>query len=125
VSRALRPGGVVITQAESLWLHTHIIQDIVTACRQTFKGSVHYAWTSVPTYPSGAIGFVICSSEGPPVDFKNPINPIEEQKVATKLRGSLKFYNSEVHAAAFSLPTFIRQALGLGTYRFPLFNGKA
>jgi spermidine synthase len=111
VSRALRPGGVVISQAESLWLHMHVIQAIVTACRQTFKGSVHYAWTSVPTYPSGTIGFVICSSEGPPVDFKNPVNPIEEQKAATKLRGPLKFYNSEVHAAAFALPTFVKQAL--------------
>lgn len=70
VSKALRPGGVVIGQAESLWLHMHVIQDIITPCRQTFKGSVHYTWTSVPTYPSGEIGFVICSSEGPPVDFK-------------------------------------------------------
>ena len=39
---------------------------------------------------SGAIGFVICSTEGPTVDFRNPINPVEEQKVATK------YYNSKV-----------------------------
>ncbi|KAH9309717.1 hypothetical protein KI387_037628 [Taxus chinensis] len=51
VARALRPGGVVITQAESLWLHMHVIKDIISACRQAFKGSVNYAWTSVPTYP--------------------------------------------------------------------------
>uniref|UniRef100_A0A0C9S281 spermidine synthase n=1 Tax=Wollemia nobilis TaxID=56998 RepID=A0A0C9S281_9CONI len=111
VARALRPGGVVITQAESLWLHMHIIQDIIVACRQAFKGSVNYAWTSVPTYPSGAIGFMICSTEGPSVDFKNPINPIEKQESATKLRGPLKFYNSEMHTAAFALPTFVRKAL--------------
>mgnify|MGYP000332467517 FL=1 len=43
------------TQAESLWLHLHIIQDIFSACQQTFKGSVNYAWTSVPTYPRYAI----------------------------------------------------------------------
>lgn len=111
VARALRPGGVVISQAESLWLHMHVIQDIVSACRQTFKGSVHYAWTSVPTYPSGAIGFVICSTEGPAVDFRNPVNPIEEQKGTTKSRGPLKYYNSEMHAAAFALPAFVRKAL--------------
>lgn len=51
VSRALRPGGVVCTQAESIWLHMHIIEDIVANCRQIFKGSVNYAWTTVPTYP--------------------------------------------------------------------------
>ena len=39
---------------------------------------------------SKANGFVICSTEGPVVDFRNPINPIEEQKVSTK------YYNSEV-----------------------------
>lgn len=112
VARALRPGGVVITQAESLWLHMHVIQDIFSACRQAFKGSVSYAWTSVPTYPSGTIGFMICSTEGPPVNFKIPINPIEKQNAATNLRGPLKFYNSEMHAAAFALPTFLRKALG-------------
>ena len=28
-----------------------IIEDIVANCRQIFKGSVNYAWTTVPTYP--------------------------------------------------------------------------
>lgn len=51
VARALRPGGVVSTQAESIWLHMHIIENIVANCRQIFKGSVNYAWTTVPTYP--------------------------------------------------------------------------
>lgn len=54
VARALRPGGVVCTQAESIWLHMHIIEDIVANCRQVFKGSVNYAWTTVPTYPRQA-----------------------------------------------------------------------
>lgn len=51
VAKALRPGGVVCTQAESIWLHMHIIEDIVANCCQIFKGSVNYAWTTVPTYP--------------------------------------------------------------------------
>ncbi|KAI5079923.1 hypothetical protein GOP47_0005402 [Adiantum capillus-veneris] len=59
LARVLRPGGVVCTQAESVWLHMHIIKDIFSACRKTFKGSVKYAWTSVPTYPSGVIGFML------------------------------------------------------------------
>eukprot|EP00252_Welwitschia_mirabilis_P007510 TRINITY_DN18929_c0_g1_i2.p1 TRINITY_DN18929_c0_g1~~TRINITY_DN18929_c0_g1_i2.p1 ORF type:complete len:102 (-),score=25.66 TRINITY_DN18929_c0_g1_i2:95-400(-) len=88
----------------------HLIQDIISACKQAFKGSVHYAWTSVPTYPSGAIGFILCSTEGRFVDFKNPVNPIEQNKAAT-LKRPLKFYNSEMHAAAFALPSFVRQAL--------------
>lgn len=51
IARALRPGGVLCNQAESMWLHTHLIQDMLSICCETFRGSVHYAWTSVPTYP--------------------------------------------------------------------------
>ncbi|KAK7856823.1 spermine synthase, partial [Quercus suber] len=94
-ARALRPGGVLCNMAESMWLHTHLIQDMISICRETFKGSVHYAWTSVPTYPSGVIGFLICSTEGPPVDFLNPINPIEKLEGALKHKRELRFYNSE------------------------------
>lgn len=28
-----------------------LIEGILSACRQVFKGSVNYAWTTVPTYP--------------------------------------------------------------------------
>jgi spermidine synthase len=111
VSKALRPGGVVCTQAESIWLHMHIIEDIVVNCRQIFKGSVNYAWTTVPTYPSGVIGFMLCSTEGPKVDFKHPVNPIDDQENDDKSRGPLKFYNSEIHSAAFCLPSFAKKVI--------------
>ncbi|KAF5947552.1 hypothetical protein HYC85_013509 [Camellia sinensis] len=115
IARALRPGGVLCNMAESMWLHTHLIQDMISICRETFKGSVHYAWANVPTYPRypimriGVIGFVICSTEGPPVDFMHPINPIEKVEGALKYRRELKFYNSEIHTAAFALPSFVKR----------------
>ncbi|CAN8252740.1 unnamed protein product [Cochlearia groenlandica] len=108
LARALKPGGVLCNMAESMWLHTHLIEDMISICRQTFK-SVHYAWSSVPTYPSGAIGFVLCSTDGPDVDFKNPINPIEKLDGAMTHKTEMKFYNSEMHRAAFALPTFLRR----------------
>ena len=108
LARALKPGGVLCNMAESMWLHTHLIEDMISICRQTFK-SVHYAWSSVPTYPSGVIGFVLCSTEGPAVDFKNPINPIEKLDGAMTHKRELKFYNSDMHRAAFALPTFLRR----------------
>ncbi|CAA0824670.1 Plastidial pyruvate kinase 4- chloroplastic [Striga hermonthica] len=109
IARALRPGGVLCNMAESMWLHTHLIQDMVSICREIFKGSVRYAWTSVPTYPSGVIGFVLCSTEGPHVDFVHPINPIEKMDDALEYRRELKFYNSEMHRAAFSLPSILKK----------------
>ncbi|XP_043710493.1 spermine synthase-like [Telopea speciosissima] len=112
-ARALRPGGVLCSMAESMWLHTHLIQDMISICRETFKGSVRYAWASVPTYPSGVIGFLICSTNGPPVDFLNPINPIEKVEGAIKFRRELRFYNSEMHSAAFALPSFVRREVSV------------
>ncbi|CAA0812982.1 Spermine synthase [Striga hermonthica] len=110
IARALRPGGVLCNMAESMWLHTHMIHDMVSICRKIFKGSVRYAWTSVPTYPSGVIGFLLCSTEGPHVDFVHPINPIEKiEDNALACRRQLMFYNSEMHSAAFSLPSFVKR----------------
>ncbi|KAH9615823.1 hypothetical protein KSS87_006727 [Heliosperma pusillum] len=115
VAKALRPGGVVCTQAESIWLHMHIIEDIVSNCREIFKGSVNYAWTTVPTYPRhvpsypfGVIGFMVCSTEGPAVDFKHPVNPIDKTEDEKR---PLKFYNAEIHSAAFCLPSFAKRVI--------------
>ncbi|KAL5720333.1 spermidine synthase [Ranunculus cassubicifolius] len=111
VAKALRPGGVVCTQAESIWLHMDIIEGLVTNCRQIFKGSVNYAWTTVPTYPSGVIGFMVCSTEGPAVDFKHPVNPIDAQASQADGKAPMKYYNSEIHSAAFCLPTFAKKVI--------------
>ncbi len=93
----------------------HIIEDIVSNCRQIFKGSVNYAWTTVPTYPSGVIGFMLCSTEGPPVDFKHPVNPIDDANESScqsnRPLKPLKFYNSEIHSAAFCLPSFAKKVI--------------
>lgn len=45
---------------------------------------------------SGVIGFMLCSTEGLPVDFKHPVNPIDANDSHSKSKGPLKFYNSEV-----------------------------
>ncbi|RVW52866.1 Spermidine synthase [Vitis vinifera] len=108
VARALRPGGVLSTQAESMWNKNFILEDIIADCRKIFKGSVNYAWTTVPVYSSGVVGFILCATEGPPVDFKHPINPIDAVPNHGVAKGPPKFYNAEVHTAAFCLPSFLK-----------------
>eukprot|EP00803_Ostreobium_quekettii_P011687 evm.model.scf_982EXC.2 EVM.evm.TU.scf_982EXC.2 scf_982EXC:11138-12715(+) len=50
--RALKPGGIVATQAESLWLHLNIIEGLAGMCNDVFQGgSVSYGYTTIPTYP--------------------------------------------------------------------------
>lgn len=51
LARALKQGGVLCNMVESMWLHTHLIQEMLSVSLATFKGSVNYAWTTVPTYP--------------------------------------------------------------------------
>ncbi|CAK9140193.1 unnamed protein product [Ilex paraguariensis] len=52
---------------------------------------------------------MLCSTGGPLVDFKHPMNPIDADDTHCKSKGPLKFYNSEIHAAAFCLPSFAKK----------------
>ena len=64
LAKALKPGGVLCNMAESMWLHTHLIDDMISICREVFKGSIHYAWASVPTYPrsvTSCLSFLLVS----------------------------------------------------------------
>lgn len=49
---------------------------------------------------SGVIGFLLCSKEGPYVDFRNPTNPIDPNYNYGVAKEPLKFYNSEVNFLA-------------------------
>lgn len=57
---ALKPDGIVCCQAGAPWIELPFIRKHMDACRKHFP-SVSYAITSVPTYPTGQIGFVIGS----------------------------------------------------------------
>ncbi|XP_023000661.1 spermidine synthase 1-like [Cucurbita maxima] len=112
IAKALKPGGVLSAQADSVWIKNFTMEDTITRCRNIFKGSVNYAWTSVPSYPSGSIGFILCSTNGPSVvDFKHPVNQLDPEKFGVA-NGPPKFYNSEIHTAAFCLPTFAKSKMG-------------
>lgn len=93
---ALTPGGHISTQGECLWLHLPLIQSLRKATRELFPVA-EYAFTTIPTYPSGQIGFLVCSKEAGR-DLKTPVR---------KVPGT-RYYNQEVHKAAFVLPEFAR-----------------
>ena len=57
---ALRDGGIISTQGECIWLHLDLIASMLEFCSTLFP-VVDYAYTTIPTYPSGQIGFVLCS----------------------------------------------------------------
>merc|ERR1711977_331509 len=102
---ALKEGGVITTQAENQWLHLAMITKLKKDCKEVFP-NVEYAYTTIPTYPSGQIGFMVCCKDAER-DLKNPVRSWtveEEEKLC-------RYYSSDIHKASFVLPTFARMAL--------------
>jgi len=104
---ALREGGVIATQAENQWLHLPLIASLRNMCLEIFP-HVEYAYTTIPTYPSGQIGFLLCCKDKDPArNLKEPLRwwtEEEEEKLC-------RYYNKAIHKAAFVLPTFAAKAL--------------
>lgn len=57
---ALREDGIICMQGECMWLHLQLIAKLLRDARQLFP-TVDYAYTCIPTYPCGQIGFVLMS----------------------------------------------------------------
>ncbi|OQV24766.1 Spermidine synthase [Hypsibius exemplaris] len=106
LAQALRPHGLVALQGESVWLHLELIKSMTASCRKWFP-VVEYAWSSVPSYPSGQIGYILCSSNHD-THFRRPLRHIEAPQLAT---WNLRYYDADVHAAAFVLPKFASENL--------------
>jgi len=105
MKNALRPGGIISTQGECQWLHLDLITQVQSYCHQLFP-VVEYAFTTIPTYPSGQIGFVLCSNDHQ-INLKKPLRKWSEDDEEKLCR----YYNSQVHEAAFILPQFTKNAL--------------
>uniref|UniRef100_T1JHS3 Spermidine synthase n=1 Tax=Strigamia maritima TaxID=126957 RepID=T1JHS3_STRMM len=102
MKKALRPGGIICSQGECMWYNLSLIQDILNFCRTLFS-SAEYAYTTIPTYPGGQIGFIVCSLD-PNADVKTPIQTFTLKE---KEDMDLRYYNSKIHRAAFILPEFV------------------
>jgi spermidine synthase len=66
----------------------------------------YYAYTTTPAFPSGQLGFMVCCKDSGR-DIRVPIRSWprdEEEKLC-------RYYNREIHSAAFILPTFTKKAL--------------
>eukprot|EP01035_Chromulina_nebulosa_P021390 gene21390-27713_t len=101
---ALAPGGIVCTQGECQWLHLDLIANVLGYVRNIFP-VVTYAYSTVPTYPSGQIGFVIASNDKTITPSEPSRPPLDEM--------NLRYYTSPIHRAAFVLPAFASKKLNL------------
>ncbi|TMS34842.1 hypothetical protein L596_002351 [Steinernema carpocapsae] len=68
LKEALREGGVLSSQGECPWIDLKLVKKMVTFTKELFV-SVHYATSSVPTYTTGTIGYLLCSDEASACGF--------------------------------------------------------
>ncbi|KAK9505070.1 hypothetical protein O3M35_009215 [Rhynocoris fuscipes] len=105
---ALKPGGIVCSQASNPWSNTKEYVEVTNVCKDLFPSS-GFAYTSVPTYPNGVIGFAL-GSLNKETNFKEPVKRFSEEELS---KMELRYYNSDVHKAAFCLPNFMKNALNV------------
>jgi spermidine synthase len=104
---ALRDGGIVCTQGECQWLHRALIEKVMRDAGALYP-VVDYAYSGVPTYPNGQIGYILgCKAARGGKALRTPARP-----VPASMRGTLRYYSEAVHSAAFALPAFAVAALG-------------
>lgn len=102
--RILKPGGVICSQGECLWLNEELISTMVQDYGACFA-CADYASIQVPTYPSGQIGAFMARKSGGKGEISCRWPRREPQEM------ELRYYTSEMHAAAFALPAFLQRRL--------------
>ena len=101
----MRPGAIMCNQGECILLHLDLIGTVLRHCTTVFP-SVDYAFTTIPTYPSGQIGFIMCSLD----DSRSALVKPKRAPVQA-LQDKLKYYSPEIHSTAFVLPQFAAKEL--------------
>ncbi|GGK81445.1 polyamine aminopropyltransferase [Rufibacter glacialis] len=107
VYRCLTPEGVMITQSESPRFNTKVFVEIFDTYKGIFGAdNVHCYLAAIPTYPTGTWSFSFCS--------KGSVHPKkfnQEAAAAFSRTQGLRYYNEDIHGAAFALPNFVKELL--------------
>jgi spermidine synthase len=101
----LTEDGIFVTQSESPFFHQRTLRKMYENLNKIFP-LVRVYWAYIPTYPSAIWSFTLCSKK------YDPLQDFDEARYQ-KVSPVTKYYNEGIQRAAFVLPTFIRQTLGL------------
>ena len=86
-----------------MWFAADVIAEMLDFSRGLFA-KVEYAYTTMPTYPSGQIGFIIATKG------RNSCK-VPEREMTNDVQKELQYYTPELHKAAFVLPAFAQRAI--------------
>ena len=106
--KALKTNGVLVTQGESPMFHSETFVELNHCLKKVFSpNQVHTMLFHATTYPSGmwSLQMAIKGQYHPVKDYKKDA---AHNFVQAK---DLKYYNEDLHSAAFVLPTFVQKML--------------
>ncbi len=107
--KSLKDGGLLITQGESPMFHEGTFVALNKCLKEIYgEKSVHTMIFHATTYPSGmwSLQVAVKGSKNPAIEFNK-----DAAAKFSKDHG-LKYYNEDLHTAAFMLPTFVKNMLG-------------
>ena len=103
VGRRLADDGIVVAQSESPFYNPVSVKGIFENLRAVFPVVKMYT-CFMPIYPSAFWSFAFCSRKYDPIaDF--------DRKRWERLNLKTRYYNADVHQAAFALPQFVKELL--------------
>jgi spermidine synthase len=103
--KALKPGGLLITQSESPRYNRDVFQSVYAKFRKIFGSeNVHCYLMFLPSFPSGMWSFSFSSKGQVAPDPK-----VGKAKIDDFCRKhQLKYYSFDIHRSAFVLPEFVQ-----------------
>lgn len=102
VKRMLKDGGIFALQSESPVLMSKTFFELQGKLKRLY-GEVHPYFGPVPIYASGIWSWTWATDAGNPRDF-------DETRAHAIAAGS-RYYNPDIHRAAFARPNYVRQGL--------------
>lgn len=105
----LKDGGMVCTQAESPMFEAEAFVDVNRCFKEIFGvDNAQVALFFAPTYPSGMWSIQAATKGG----ARHPMTDVNYEAIESFAEeNGLRYYNADVHRAAFALPTFVRKML--------------
>ena len=101
VAARLNDDGIMVAQSESPFYHQNSVKGIYANLQGVFPTIKMYT-AFMPIYPSAYWSFAFCSKKYDPIaDF--------DRKRVEALGMKTRYYNADVHTAAFALPQFVKE----------------
>ncbi len=105
VRQCITEGGTAVFQTENPILMQDIFTMVVWDLVDVFGSDFARTYlTTIPSYPGALWSFTICTKNRDP--FRQ-----DPRKVPPEVQKKLRYYNSEIHKAAFALPGFVNDLL--------------